>query len=57
VFKKQDPISKIISIKKAGVMTQVIQHLPRKHKALKSNASTTTKIKQQQKDHGLKLDS
>jgi hypothetical protein len=57
VFKKQDTISKIISIKTAEGVTQVVQHLPKKYKALKTNASTTTKIKQQQKDHGLKLDS
>jgi hypothetical protein len=37
---KQDPISKITNAKRAGVATQVVESLPRKHKGLSSNPNT-----------------
>jgi hypothetical protein len=57
VFKKQDLIYKIISTKKARGMAQVVEYVPRKHKALRSNPSKITETQQQKKDNGLKLDS
>jgi hypothetical protein len=41
----KDPIGKITKPKGAGGMTQVMEHLPRKCKALSSNPSTNQKIK------------
>jgi hypothetical protein len=42
---KKDPILKITKIKRADGMTQVIEHLPSKCKALSSNFITTKKKK------------
>jgi hypothetical protein len=41
--KKTRSSQKIARIKKARGMTQVIEHLPSKHKALSSNSSTVRK--------------
>jgi hypothetical protein len=40
---KQDPISKISSTKRAGEVTQVVEHLPSKHEAFSSNSNITKK--------------
>jgi signal recognition particle GTPase len=42
---KSDSISKITIAKKTGVVAQVVEHLPGKHKAPSSNPSTTPKKK------------
>jgi hypothetical protein len=43
---KQDLVSKLINAKSAGGVTQVAQHMPSKHKALRSNScATKNKIK------------
>jgi hypothetical protein len=42
---KQDPVSKITKAKMGWRVTQVVQHLPSKHKALPSNPSTAAKSK------------
>jgi hypothetical protein len=36
--KKQDTISKMTRAKRAGVVAQVVEHLPCKHKAMNSNS-------------------
>jgi hypothetical protein len=41
--KKQDPISKIARVKRAGSMIRVIENLASKLKALSSNPSTAKK--------------
>jgi hypothetical protein len=41
--KKQDPISKITRENRAGVVTQMVKHLPSKCKALSSKPSTEKK--------------
>jgi hypothetical protein len=47
--RKQNPISKITKTKRAIRVTEVVEHLPSKGKALSSNLST-------RKKRGLKLD-
>jgi hypothetical protein len=42
--KKRDPISKITNTKRAGDMTQVVEYLPGKHKALSSNKQKNKEI-------------
>jgi hypothetical protein len=42
---KQETISKITRERRAGGMTQAVEHLPGKFKALSSNPSTTKKEK------------
>jgi hypothetical protein len=42
---KQDPISKITRVKRAGGVVQVVEYLPSKHKALNSYPSNTKKKK------------
>jgi hypothetical protein len=44
--KMQDSIPKITKAKRAGGMTQVVEHLPSKHKAPSSNPSTTKRKRQ-----------
>jgi hypothetical protein len=46
--KTQDPVRKIKQ-KSDGVMTQVVEHLPRKHKTLSSNPSTEKKERERRK--------
>jgi hypothetical protein len=41
--KKGDPIAKITKAKRAEVLAQVVECLPSKHEALKSNPSTEKK--------------
>jgi hypothetical protein len=41
--KKQDLISKITRVKKAGGMVQAVEHLTPKHEALSPNSRTTKK--------------
>jgi hypothetical protein len=47
--KKQDPSSKITRAKRAGGMTQAIEHLARKCEALSSNPSITEERKEERK--------
>jgi neutral trehalase len=42
-IKKQDPIPKITKAKRAQSMTQVVEYIQSKHKALTSNTSTKKK--------------
>jgi hypothetical protein len=39
--KRQDPISNITRVKRTGGLAQVVQCLPRKHKALSQNPNTS----------------
>jgi hypothetical protein len=39
----------MFSVLWAGVVPKVVEHLPRKHKALSSNSSTTKKKKKERK--------
>jgi hypothetical protein len=50
--KVQAPISKVTKIKRAGDITQVVEQLPSKHKALSSNPSTgkNKQIKKKKKE-------
>jgi hypothetical protein len=48
--KNHDPISKITRTGSAGNMTQAVQHLPRKYKALSSNACISKKQKTKKKE-------
>jgi hypothetical protein len=43
--KKQDTIYKIIRAERTGDLTQVVEHLPSKHKVLSSNPSIDKKKK------------
>jgi hypothetical protein len=47
--KKQEPIFKITRVKGAGSMTQLVKHLPSKHKALSKNPSFTRKKEKKKK--------
>jgi chromatin remodeling complex protein RSC6 len=42
----------MFSVLWAGVVPKVVEHLPRKHKALSSNSSTTKKKKKERKKEG-----
>jgi hypothetical protein len=50
----QDPISKITRVKIAGHVTQEVEHLLRKLRALSSNPSNTKKKKKKKKMGGEK---
>jgi hypothetical protein len=43
--KKQDPISKVTRVKRAGGMAQAVEPLPHKCKTLSSNPSIAKKVK------------